>query len=72
MICPIMNCRSSTLNTCYFFRDWLAENNYNESGAVTSVEAAWGLLKKIVDQYEIKGQTNLKKAVAVRLISLGR
>ena len=54
-----------------FFRDWLAENNYNDSGAVTSVEAAWGLLKKLVDQLEIKGQTGLKKAVAVRLLSLG-
>ena len=38
---------------------------------MTSVEAAWGLLKKLVEQLETKGQTNLKKSVAVRLLSLG-
>ena len=51
--------------------DWLAENNHGESGAVTSVEAAWGLLKKLVEELETKGQTSLVKAVSLRLVSLG-
>ena len=28
--------------------DWLAANNFSDCGAATSVEAAWSLLKKIV------------------------
>lgn len=51
--------------------DWLSENNFGESGAVTSVEASWGLLKKLVEELEKDGQTTLKKAVSIRLLSLG-
>ena len=50
--------------------DWLADNQSTE-GALTSVEAAWGLLKKLMQDLETKGQSMLKKAVAIRLISLG-
>ena len=52
--------------------DWLAENNFGECGAATSVEAAWSLLKKIVQEQESgKSTTSLKKAIAIRLMVLG-
>lgn len=51
--------------------DWLAENDFGDYAAATSVEAAWALLKKLVEDLELEGQTTLKKAVAIRLLSLG-
>ena len=53
--------------------DWLAENNCGENGggAQTSVESAWSLLKKTVQDLELKGQTTLHKAVAIRLLTHG-
>jgi nuclear pore complex protein Nup160 len=49
--------------------DWLAENNAGLTNA-TSVEAAWNLLKDLVQRLEDRGQTQMKKSVATRLFSL--
>ena len=51
--------------------DWLAENNFSDCGAATSVEAAWNLLKKLVQDEENERKTSLKKAIAIRLMVLG-
>lgn len=56
--------------------DWLAENNFGGGGGecgatATSVEAAWSLLKKIVQDQEKTSVTSLKKAIAIRLMVLG-
>lgn len=51
--------------------DWLAENNFSCNNASTSVEASWNLLKELVDNLEEERQTSIRKAVAIRLLSLG-